>query len=384
MKPRVKIPESGEKIRVRYSMDDVTSAQHSAGIAGLLLLAQWVEEHDHVGHVACLDIDGQGYTLEVDPEGLWSLRDVLYAVEPVTIKKDKEEKVIHLPSCPVIRDLDPSPSGAYLSLYRWGAFSTIYGRPKQRVEFQNRSPGGGGDSSLGDQLKLLVCPDEPVTVSSTYLWGANRQPDGDHKAHIEKAKMKFALQAKLLVCGFYPLETTHDAKGVACPNGPYWKQRGWVMVVPDIIDLKEFLRVFRADCAARPVEMKDGAIYPERAKVVHVEEAADEYAIGVRGKIFAVDATHIYQNESKEATNGQWFRLLPSQDRMGQYLRSRDGGEGKVLRWCRAESSVTGQRVDRLFTDAMVVMAPEQTINSGFYQRDARKLIEELGSEDER
>jgi hypothetical protein len=376
-KPRIKLPGRGEILSIRYSREDALSAQHSAGIAGLLLLAQWVEEHDHVGVVACQNIDEQGFTLDIDMDGLWSLRDALYTVAPVKIKEGKEEKEIFLPACPVIRDLDPSPTGAYLAIYGWGTFGSIYGRPKQRTEFENRSPGGGGDCSLGEQLKLLAQPEEPVTVTSTYLWGANRQPDGSHKAHIEKAKMKFALQAKSLVCGFYPIEATADAKDAVCRNGPYWKQHGWVMVVPDIRDLKEFLRVYKSDCVARPVETKNGSSYPDRAKVVHVEEAVCEYALGVRGKVFALEATHIYPNETKEATNGQWFRLMPPEERIDQYLRSRKEGEGKVLRWCRSESIITGWSVERLFTEAMTTMAPEQTSESGFYRRDARKVLKE-------
>lgn len=376
MKPRVKIPESGEVIAVPYSLDECTSAQETAAVAGIALLAQWLAENEHAGSFICRDLTERGYTLEVDPEGLWAARDALYETSMVKIKISKdEEKEVRLPSCPVIRDLDPSPTGAYLSLYQRGIYSTIYKRALQRVEFDNRAPGGAGEASLGEQLKLLVRPDDPVTVTSTLLWGANRQPDGKHKAHIVSGKMAFALQAKLLVLGLYPLETTTDTKGVPCRQGQYWHQNGWVMVVPDIFDLAGFLRSFKVDCAFRSTETRAGSTYPERAKVVHIEEAICEYSLGVRGKVFALEATHLFPL-GNECGNGQLLRAKPSEDRVNEYLRSREE-DGKVLRWARAEASMTGEDAETLFAGAALVMAPEQTLESFFYQQDARRLLEE-------
>lgn len=377
MGAKLRGPKPGERVAVSYSLDSpdcAATAQHTAGIAGLVLCAKWLEAHDHPGHVACRDLGPRGFTLEADTEGVKAIRDLLYEPTGVTITKDKQEVQIWLPGCRVIRDLDPSPSGAYLSLHQWGAFSTIYGRFQQRTEFNNRVPGGPGECSLREQWKLLMQPDLPVTVTSTLLWLANRQADGRHKEHLESGRMAFALQAKSLVSGFYPLSVPTDIKGVPCRQGAYWRQHGWVWVVPDICDLEGFVEGFRADCAQR---FMYGHEEP-RGLWHHIEEALCEYlSPGIRGSVNALDGTHIWQNSGHECVNGQLLRALPTEERREQYLRSRQTGEGNVLRWARAEASVTGQPTEELFAGALRYMAPEQT-DSYFYRRDTKTLLREI------
>jgi len=356
MKPRQ--PFAGEMISIVQNLADATSAQATAGIAGLLLCASWLASRSHAGHIEVIRVDPTGYELRVDPDGVQALLDVVYAAETVAGKDEKDEKRV-MPACPLVRDLDPS--GNHYEIWRRGVFGTVHARAKQRIEHERRLPGGRPWERLPEQLRLLMEPTAPVEVSSTSLWGASRLADGKHKPHIEHAGIAFALQFRLLVAALYPIEGLVDA------GEDRWGWTGWLLALPEVTDLG-LVSQFADRCLQRPTATRTNSWVPIRSVMVHPEEAMCEYAALHDGM---TEVYHIATQGNEKRTR-DLIRGVPTRERLQEYLRSREN-EGRDLRWARAEAEITGRPVDEAF-----LRAPGSVSRNVWFCRDASRLQEEM------
>ena len=158
-----------EVLDLNYNLAELPSSQHRAGLAGLILMVQWLKRQGaHKGICAITQLDERGATLRINQEGLASLFDEVYAAyieekeedkprpkkkplreikREVTKKGETEEKnfyiyPVYIPKASLVADYDPSANGlhgAWVKLWRDMYFTIIRGRDRQRIPFKSRA-----------------------------------------------------------------------------------------------------------------------------------------------------------------------------------------------------------------------------------------------------
>src|SRR5262245_33037896 len=78
---------SGHVLEIHYSLAELPSAQHRAGLAGLVMMIRWLglQPGRDKGTCAISHLDAGAATLRLDREGLERLLDAAYAAEEVEI-----------------------------------------------------------------------------------------------------------------------------------------------------------------------------------------------------------------------------------------------------------------------------------------------------------
>ena len=82
------IPEI-EVLELDYNLAELPSSQHRAGLAGLVLMVQWLKRQGtHKGTCEIIRLSERGATLRINQEGLAALFDEVYAAS-----KEEQEKI---------------------------------------------------------------------------------------------------------------------------------------------------------------------------------------------------------------------------------------------------------------------------------------------------
>src|ERR671924_947890 len=78
-----------EILALDYKLAELPSSQHRAGLAGLVLMVQWLKQQDtHKGLCEILRLDEHGATLHINQDGLATLFDEVYAAS-----KEEQERL---------------------------------------------------------------------------------------------------------------------------------------------------------------------------------------------------------------------------------------------------------------------------------------------------
>src|SRR2546425_10062761 len=90
-----------EVLDLDYNLAELPSSQHRAGLAGLVLMVQWLKRQGtHKDICAITRLDERGATLRINQEGLAALFDEVYAgsmeevEEPKPRTKGKTKEVV--------------------------------------------------------------------------------------------------------------------------------------------------------------------------------------------------------------------------------------------------------------------------------------------------
>lgn len=141
MPPKNDLPES---ITLTYHLAELPTAQHKAGLAGLLLLIRNLQERKELGHVigelpTFEHLPNGKVTLEFTPKGLQTVFDDFYDADSIETKKGKER---------------PIPKGSYLRFWMGSTHdlwtkqlgdvltSVMYSKPKSLNPFKARAAKG--------------------------------------------------------------------------------------------------------------------------------------------------------------------------------------------------------------------------------------------------
>jgi CRISPR-associated protein Cmx8 len=158
-------------VELDYNLAELPSSQHRAGLAGLVLMVQWLKRQGpHKGICGVTRLDERGATLRINQEGLAALFDEVYAASIEEKENDKpdpkkklirevkrevakrgktEEKTfyiypVYVPKASFVADCDPSANGLHgiwVKLWRDMYFTIIRGRDRQRIPFKSRAEG---------------------------------------------------------------------------------------------------------------------------------------------------------------------------------------------------------------------------------------------------
>src|SRR5258706_927899 len=167
-----------DTLELDYHLAELPSSQHRAGLAGLVLMVQWLKRQGvHTGICDIIRLDERGATLRMNQDGLVVLFDEVYAasneeqerakplqnkqkavipplreetrveVDPKNGKEKTKTVYIYpvvIPKGALLPDLDPSANadkGVWIKLWRDVIWSIFRGVPATRKPFEDRAEG---------------------------------------------------------------------------------------------------------------------------------------------------------------------------------------------------------------------------------------------------
>ena len=216
-------------LELDYRLAELPSSQHRAGLAGLVLMVQWLKRQgSHPGVCDIAQLSTHGATLRIDQAGLAVLFDEVYAAsqeerEEKRPRKNKRKGVIPplreeirtdvdpktgqektrtvyvypqiVPGGAFLADGDPSASGSHglwIKLWRDVMWTIFRGRANQRLPFTDRAAGKQGKDAAKVWSDLIQPPDYPVKLPGTYFIGAEAC-NAENVPFRDRARFQFLL-----------------------------------------------------------------------------------------------------------------------------------------------------------------------------------------------
>jgi len=283
-------------LELTYQLAELPSAQHRAGLAGLVLMVDylhrqsWLEQREDA-IVTFTDLDEFGATLRLNLEGLKALFDLTYAafsqersteqkikkydrIEDVEIKdaKGKPKQVkryyyqVTVPQGAFLPDWDTSSedsdNGLWVKLWRDMLFSIVRGVPATRNPFNNRV-NGAYSKDTEDLWKELKHPEKSTGQSGNYYLGAMAL-NAESVPIKDTVRYQFLLHFWSFVTQVYR-PATFNKDGRREPTG-------YALAVPDVANLIDFCDEFPNVLKSR--ETKKWGHLPLEAIVDLPEEGA--------------------------------------------------------------------------------------------------------------
>lgn len=258
-------------LRLNYRLIDLPSAQHRSGLAGLVLMLEFLSRQPgpRRGIARVARLHAFGADIELDANGLAELFDVTYRTalgerpEP-RIRKDKakrdvapirteeavevdaktgKEKAVtrhyypeYVPEGAFLLELDPGATGGkgpWIKLWRDMIWSIPRGVPATRGPFEDRAANVPTRDAADTWSDLTSAHDSgrSVVLSSALFLGA-QECTAEGVSFLDRAAQKLVLHFSLFVAQVYVPEVV-DADG----KGEF---AGYAIVFPDIRDLQIF------------------------------------------------------------------------------------------------------------------------------------------------
>ena len=284
-------------IEIDYKLAELPSAQHRAGLAGLVLMGRelrqqpWFLERENPV-IEFSKISEYSATLKVNLEGLKALFDLAYKAskeERVTetkIKKydrieefevqDKKGKtklkkryiysvvVPHGAFLPVWdKSSDEEDKGLWIKLWRDMLWNIIRGVPATRNSFNNRCEGNVYSQDAEKIWQELKNPEKQVGQSGNYFLGSMAS-NAENIPTKDLVKYQFLLHFWVFVAQVYcPMTLDKDGKR---------EFSGYAIAVPDVANLVDFCDEFQGVLEAR--ESQKFGYLPREAVIDIPEEGA--------------------------------------------------------------------------------------------------------------
>jgi CRISPR-associated protein Cmx8 len=266
-----------EVLQFRWSLHDLPSSQHRAGLAGLALSVGFLARNpDRQGVCKLEHLDDDGLTLACDREGMQSLFDDIYAatleetaskskwagsdpkrVDEIEIEDEKtgkvktEKRFVYdrvVPTGPLQRDWDMAPPGSpklWLKLWQDMVWSTLRGVPATREPFNARAEALECDDGRAAWDELAVRPESTVELPSTYALGAQAK-SAENVAFADIARFRFLLHFWPIVAAIYvPALLQRDGKREFV---------GYALAIPDVAVLTDFVAAWEQVARQRGCE----------------------------------------------------------------------------------------------------------------------------------
>ena len=428
-KPPVrKGPTSSDVITLSYELADLPSAQHRAGLAGLVMMMEWLgtlPQADRKGTSRLDHLSRTGVSFTFDGPGLQWLFDGLYASDEEEReeaqprrKKNKEilpplrellkeergkdgkvrQKKVHVypavvPRGAMLLAMDPTRqgrSGVWIKLWRDFVWGVLRGVPAQREPFEARARNKPTHDGKDLHLALAHAPDASVPLPSTYYLGAQAKT-AEGVLFRDRARWQLLLH-------FWPYSAQLYVPRALDPSDGKSTFDGFAVAIPDVASLADFAAELATSLAQRS---SDTLAYLPRAAVIDLPvEAALETAARLRrqmsarpsrfdGLVSAYDVFHL----RKDGNNVRVLystRIDPT-DLVDRYEAIRSTCSDPLFVRRRLTNLLEEQRLARLppaargdstvpwYTgfdrDAATVPHDTAFFGSGWFRRDARRAF---------
>ncbi|MGA3115400.1 MAG: type I-MYXAN CRISPR-associated protein Cmx8, partial [Syntrophobacteraceae bacterium] len=301
------IAKQGDKFRLTYDLFGLPSAQHKAGLAGLLLLIDSLKERKIQPRPAVEDLTPTGARMAFTREELQTVFDDVYdgewveypsktkwaekapkRVEEVEVESNgkvkREKRFIYdsvRPKGAFLQVFFPDGDGLWVKLWRDMLWSTLRGIPKTRLVYEERANDKPSslasdfwsnlEKSLAQQGKGRVLTE---SISSALFVGAE-------DANAERVPFKgpavdnfllhmWPIVSLIHVPRTWGLERTKE-RSLRVSR----QQAGFVLSIPEPADLEQFCEDART--VLRGLDLEPGGLRPRSSLIDVHEEAGLEY-----------------------------------------------------------------------------------------------------------
>lgn len=296
-------------LALHYTLVELPSSQHRAGLVGLVLLVRYMKAAGTSDADACVESIAAGeVTLRFTRRGMQALFDTAFNATLGEIESDKIYKNKKKEEVPPVRSETrtvrdksgkekqrtvyiynkPIPKGAFieqidrdgpwLKMWRDMLWSIPRGVPATRKPFEARAEGESASDGTEMFELLSAAPSKSVPLASTYLLGA-QAVTADNVPFADAARFQFLLH-------FWPYATEPFVPAFATRDGKS-EFDGYAFVFPDVACLDEY-----CDNYLDFLRSRDGALraYLPRAAVVDLPAEAGLRAMDWMGRVLQTRA----------------------------------------------------------------------------------------------
>jgi len=400
-----------EVLDLNYNLAELPSSQHRAGLAGLILMVQWLKRQGtHKGICEITRLDERGATLRINQEGLAALFDEVYAaskeeqerpqpfknkqnaiipplrevirteIDPKSGKEKTKTVYIYpdvIPKGAFLVDADPSASGdkgIWIKLWRDVIWNIFRGVPATRKPFIDRADGAQTKDAADMWANLIQPSDYPIILPSTYFIGA-QEVNAENVPFKDRARFQFLLHFWPYAAQVY-VPAVHNNEG----KTPFV---GFALAIPDVANLELFCEELPQVLRARDV---NAAGYRPRECVVDlaVESALDMLkrlherlalhagAQSTRDLVLGIDVVHVDKQGNNIKTLGV-ARLDPELSMLDNYTRIKASLWNPQFRKQRLLNLVNSRVWYAGFNEMMCSLPYEQSIGHKTFCHDARE-----------
>ncbi len=422
-KTKTKQVEVVDLLTLDYQLAELPSSQHRAGLAGLVLVVQWLERQPafkqkiEEGAICKLTrLDDKGATLELNQAGLAALFDEIYDAsteeqerpqplknkqkevipplreeerEETDAKGKKKTKTVYIYPIVVPRGsflADPSydqssdgKNGRWVKLWRDMVWSILRGVPATRKPFEVRAEGVAAEDAKAVWPQLLQPSEFTVDLPSTYFLGAQAN-NAENIPFKDRARFQLLLHFWLFAAQIYvPAVVNNEGKRDFV---------GYAIAIPDVANLNRF-------CGRLPKILKERSVelsgYRPRDCIVDlaVESALDlmnrlrDRLTQTAGEqatastVFGIDVIHT----EKQGNNVRLLsmnRLNPEEAMIDEYAHIRESFWSPLFRRQCLLNLVNHSPWYSDFDALLCTLPYELSIEDDYFRRDVRKKIEAL------
>ena len=398
-------------LELNYQLAELPSSQHRAGLAGLILMVDWLRQQPNRQGICEVIRNAHSTTLRINQQGLEELFNEVYAasreeqeraqlvknsrtkevVPPIREEKRQmfdakgkpKEKTVYIygatiPKGAFLLKNDPSAdgrNGAWIKLWRDVIWNIFRGVPATRSPFDDRA-NGEPTTDAADVWQELAQPlDYTVQLPSTYFIGAQAN-NAENVPFKDRARFQFLLH-------FWPYATQIYVPAVINNEG----ERdfvGYALAIPDVADLELFCEELPVVLRGRGTQMSG---YRPRDCIVDlaIEGALDTFrrlrerlslqagGAAINDLMLGIDVVHVKKDGNNIRLLGS-MRLDPEDAMIDQYAQLRDSLWNPLFRRQRLLNLVNNQRNWYAGFDGLMSKLPyEQTIGNSYFRRDARE-----------
>lgn len=414
------------RLKLDYSLAELPSSQHRAGLAGLVCIMRWLErqpdfqEKTEDGTLCKLtELDDFGASIELNQSGIKTLFDEIYAasteeqerpqplknkqkeiipplreVEREVTNKKGETKTKKVYIYPVVVPAgsflaDPAydksiegKNGLWIKLWRDMVWSILRGVPATRKPFEARAEGDYRDDAASVWKQLTQPEDYTVDLPSTYFLGA-QSSNAENVPFKDRARFQFLLHFWLFAAQIY-VPSIVDNEGKR-------NFAGYALAVPDVAKLECFCDELPEMLSDRSTE-KSG--YRPRDALVDLAVASaldmmkrlrdrlqQRTGEKLENLVFGIDVIHT----EKQGNNVRILsaaRLDPEELMLDEYAQIRDGFWHPLFRRQCLLNLVNHSPWYLGFGSLLCTLPYELSIENDYFRRDIREKFKAVSDED--
>lgn len=409
-------------LTLRWELAELPSSQHRAGLAGLVLAVEHLQRTKFEGICELGQRTPSGVSLRVDPKGMKSLIDLVYAASSEdsaekAIRKNKKKEPIDpirtetrtelnpktqrevsrtvyiyprvVPRGAPVLDLDPSRDGErglYVKLWRDLVWQVLRGVPAQREPFEARAEGreSGDWRELFEDLTKR--PDASLDLPGTYYLGAQAKT-ADDVAFRDRARYQFLLH-------FWPFAVTIYVPQAEDREGKL-NDVGYSIAIPDVADLDAFCSDYIE--AMRGRDPTASRFYPRDALITLPSEGALAFLAALRDRlnvragsqalsdlVLGVDVVHALKDGNKVRLKSN-VRLSPRLEMVDRYAVARSTFHDFLFRRQQVANLIDGAAWHRGFSRLFAELPHERFIGrrARFFSADACEAFNQTATDTE-
>jgi CRISPR-associated protein Cmx8 len=407
-----KIDTLVDVLELTYSLAELPSSQHRAGLAGLALMVRWLHRFEvwKQGGAAICEIENlsdRGLTLRINQLGLQALFNEVYAasweeqertqvlknsrtkeVIPYVREEEKEEvdkkgkpvkKKVYIyqvvvPKGAFIADADPEGDrGKWIKLWRDMLWSILRGVPTTRSPYEARANGNYTEDADKVWKELLQPAEFTVDLPSTYYLGAQAS-NPENVPFKDRARYQFLLNFWLFAASVYvPAVIDNEGKREFV---------GYAIAISDVSKLKtycdEFLELLRAKgnevTGYRPRDaVVDLAVEGALDTIARLRDRIARLDTSIGDLVMGVDVVHAEKQGNNVRILGTTRLDPPEQQWIDKYREIRESLWHATFRRQRLLNLVSNKVWYAGFDSLMCTIPYEQTMENDYFRHDARE-----------